>query len=371
MYTHRSIDIVIPSFRLDENILANIINLEKPAGYDVHIYIVADNPNATIPQKITDLSKQGKAHLIKNDVNLGFSATRNKGILVGKSRWILLLDDDIIPADRLLLAYARAIESYPHAIGFMGVTNFPEPFNNITKALKINGSIGHFESAKYHNKLLWAPTANIVLNRERLTMPLFNEELKKGGEDIEFLLRNALKNKETYVACPEALVTHPWWNEGNIQTKRMFRYGIGASEISTLPVIKKYTYYDFTNTSETLLLLILALPFAAIAKTADIIFLLILITLLSEFITNLIKVAKTTGKNSFSITWHLFWVKNMYELGYLVSNLMRGNIRGFAKRIDMSFRKENPSWFRLNRWKIIKSLLLILFTLLAISLVKG
>lgn len=368
MYKHRSIDIVIPSFRLDENILVNIVNLEKPVGYDVHIYIVADNPNATIPQKISDLSKQGKIHFIKNDVNLGFSATRNKGISLGISKWILLLDDDIIPGKHLLLAYAHATDSYSDAIGFMGVTNFPEPFNNVTKALKINGSVGHFESAKYHHKLLWAPTANIMLNREKLISPLFDEKLKKGGEDIEFLLRNALKNKETYVACPEAVVTHPWWDEGQIQTNRMFRYGMGASEISTLPVIKKYTYYDFTNTSETLLLLLLALPFAAVANTANIIFSLILITLLSEFITNLIKVAKTTRKISFSITWHLFWVKNVYELGYLVSNLMRGNIKGFAKRIDMSFRKENPSWFRLNRWKIIKTLLIISFIILSMSL---
>ena len=79
----------------------------------------------------------------------------------------------------------------------------------------------------------------------------------------------------------------------------------------------------------------------------------------AELITNFIRSVYLSGKFSVSLAVHLFWLKNCYEFGYLFESLRTGRLLGFAERIDMSFAKENPSWFRLNKWKIVKMTLIL------------
>ena len=87
-----SIDIVIPTYRLDEKVISNIASLRCPDLFDVYVYVVADNPALVIPESVKQLYENGKIKLIVNERNLGASATRNAGIQYGKSKWILLLE---------------------------------------------------------------------------------------------------------------------------------------------------------------------------------------------------------------------------------------------------------------------------------------
>lgn len=366
MYTANAIDIVIPSFRLDEHILLGIFTIDRPADFKLNFYLIADNPELTIPASIVHLAESGQVNLIINPVNIGFSETRNKGIRLGSSKWVLLLDDDIVPEKDLVTAYTEAIKIHPQAIGFAGVTNFPEPFNRVTTAMEMHGMTGHFKLANKEEELTWVPTANVMLNRDKMDPALFNENLKKGGEDIEFLVRNVALYKEKYRAVPSAIVTHPWWNEGTLQTGRLFRYGAGAAQIAPLPSINSYTYHDFTNTAETLLLLIISFPILTLFYSWQVPVALILIILAAEFLTNLFKGYYLSKKFSFSLAANLLWMKNCYELGYLAENLSKGRISGFAERIDMGFSKKHPSWFRLNKWKILKICLILIGLILII-----
>ena len=359
MYTANAIDIVIPSFRLDEQILLGIFNVDHPVDLKLNFYLVADNPNLTVPPSIVSLAQSGQLNLVINDVNIGFSETRNKGIRLGNSKWLLLLDDDIVPEKGLITAYAEAIKKHPQAIGFAGVTNFPPPFNTVTTAMEMNGMTGHFKLANKEEELMWVPTANVMLNRDKMDNALFNESLKKGGEDIEFLVRNVTIFKEKYLAVPNARVEHPWWDGGNLQTGRIFRYGAGAAQIAGLPSIINYTYHDFTNTAETLLLLFLSFPILTFVYSWQLPAELILVILGAEFLTNFIKSYYFSKKFSVILPVYLLWLKNCYELGYLIENLSAGRIRGFGERIDMGFSKKNPSWFRLNKWKILKLVLIL------------
>lgn len=358
MHDANSIDVVIPSFRLDEEILLDIFNLPKPESFSINYYLVADNPALVIPDRILQLAADQKIILIQNEVNLGFSRTRNNGIRLGNGKWLLLLDDDIVPDRALITAYADAISKHPDAIGFAGVTNFPDAFNPATVAMELHGLTGHFKSAKTNRELMWVPTANVMLNRNKIDDDLFNENLKKGGEDIEFLVRNVTLFGEKYIGVPDAIVTHPWWDNGAIQIERQFRYGVGAAQIADLPVIKSYTYHDFTNTSETLLLLVLALPYIVLNGSISIFIALFLILLIADVLTICIKTVFKAKRFSFGLVVNLLWLKNCYEVGYLFESLKRGRLIGFAERIDVSFSKKNPSWFRLNKWKIVKTCLI-------------
>jgi glycosyltransferase involved in cell wall biosynthesis len=360
MSQSNSVDIVIPSFRLNEAILLPIIHLSQPEGWLFRFYLIVDNPDVAIPAKILEYQRQGNIQLILNKRNEGPAETRNVGIRAGQGKWILFLDDDIVPDRNLLQAYVTAISTHEDAIGFVGVTRFPKPMNAVTQALTINGSVVHFDMALRKDKMVWAPTANIMLNREKLDPALFNAALKNGGEDIEFLARNSFRFGQQYLSVPQAIVSHPWWNDGNIQTERMFRYGKGAADIIDLPAIRKYTYYDFTNTAETLILLLLSLPFFLYWGWFYSWVEALLVLILAEYITNWIKAIKLGKQYAPVVAFYLMWTKNCYECGALFSVITKGKWTFFAKRIDVGFNKENPSSFRTNKWKIIKMILLIL-----------
>jgi len=130
-----------------------------------------------------------------------------------------------------------------------------------------------------------------------------------------------------------------------------------------LPAIKKYTYFDFTNTAETLLLLLVATPFALYFGWFSIVVKLAAVAILAEFITNWIKTVKVGKTFSPTVAFYLMWAKNCYEYGVLYANIMQGKWNHFAKRIDVGFTKENPSHFRTNKWKIIKMILLLVLGL--------
>lgn len=361
----RSIDIIIPSFRLAESVLSPIVHLPRPLGWTVNFYLVADNPDIQVSPGIRRWEQEGKIKLIINDRNLGPSETRNIGIRAGNGQWLLLLDDDIEPTSNLLQAYATAIEKNEQAIGFVGVTDFPEPVNAVTEAMRINGTLGHFNMARRKPAMRWAPTANLMLNRAKLDPTLFDASLKKSGEDIEFLVRNSLRFNELYVSVPEAVVQHPWWNNGNVQTERLFRYGEGACEMADKPAIRNYTYRDFTNTAETLLLLLLLLPFAWWGGWAYWIAAAAGSVVLAELVTNWLK-ALIAGKTaSPAVAFHLFWAKNCHELGALAGVLKSFRLNNFARRTELGFVKQHPSPFRLNRWKIIKMITIALLLLAA------
>jgi glycosyltransferase involved in cell wall biosynthesis len=361
-----SIDIVIPSYRLDESVLLRIIQLQQPANWQVFIYIIADNHALQIPAALQQMQKEGRVQIIINERNMGVSASRNIGIGAGSAKWILFLDDDIIPGPDLLFAYTRAITKHADAIGFVGVVDFPKPFNAATLALEINGSLTHFSMAKYKPSMIWAPTANIVLNRNKMHPGLFDTALTKSGEDIDFLVRNSLLFDERYIAVPDAMVVHPWWNSGSIQTGRLFRYGEGGAQIAMKSPVKAYTYRDFTNTAETLLLLVLVWPLAMLNGYGALIGKLALIIIAAEFLTNWLKVIIKGKLFSPVVTFYLLWIKNCYEAGYLYAALKKGHIAGFGERVDLGFARPNPSPFRLNRWKIIKLLLITLMVFILI-----
>lgn len=347
-----SIDIVIPTFRLDEKVLLDIIHLPQPEAFRFHIYIIADNPAASIPASIRALHDAGRIRLTVNPRNLGVAATRNAGIRAGNGKWILFLDDDVYPDQQLLYAYAVAISRHPDALGLAGSTRFPAPFNAVTTALEISGNTYHFKAAAYHDSLIWAPTANIMLNREKLDHELFDPALVT-GEDIDFLVRHCLASGERYISVPDALVTHPWWNNGQVQTKRMMSYGKGASQIARKLPVSNYTYIDFTNTSETILLLLLVMPFYThFAATG------IAAVLIAEYLTNWLKGGITGGSWSPVVGFYLMWMKNCREFAFLKESLFTGYWKGFARRIETGFVKPHPSPFRLNKWKIIKMILI-------------
>ena len=355
----KSLDVIIPSFRVNESDLLPILSLKGPPDFDINFIIIADNPLIKVPASIESLALQGRIKLIVNEVNLGFSETRNKGLNAAESDWILLLDDDIVTEKDMLQVFCDAIRLNPEYIGYIGVTNFPPPINRVTKAFTLNTG-GQYNVGRFKKEHVWFPTANIALNRKRLGDRRFLKHLTKGGEDIEFFSRNSFENGEKYIALPDATVIHPWWSNGKSQLKRMFNYGWGTSDIIELKLIKTYTFYNFPSTPETIFfLLLLAVFIIPITGTWIWVPVFISIFLFAEYLTNLIKSVIFDKSFSPLVALQMMLHKNANELGYLCGCLFNRKFSSLTKRLDVGFNKPNPSPYRFNKWKIIKLLLIL------------
>ncbi len=364
MNIKESIDIVIPSFRLNEELLLNIFHLKQPEDAIINYYLIADNPKIRIPRLIQCLVDEGKINLIINDVNLGYSGTRNKGIDAGNSKWVLLLDDDIVPEQNLLFEYVNAIRDTPDAIGFIGPTLFPKALTHIEKALEVQGITAHAKEATIKAELSWAPTTNVLLNKDKLGSLRFTEGLFS-GEDILFLFSNAVKNNALYISVPNAIVYHPWWGGAKSTFQKMFYYGRGNTQITSIAPVKYFAYYDFLNSIESVFcLLILLLIFMFLPLPIAFVSILTGSILIIDLLICNLKCKKYLGFFSMVIAWNLYLVKISWELGNFYEHIISGKIWNIGKRIDLGFKKKHPSPFRLNRWKIIKIVFILIISII-------
>ncbi|MBK1438647.1 glycosyltransferase [Parapedobacter sp. ISTM3] len=362
-----TIDIVIPSYRLEKEYILPLIRLPKPEGWVFNYYIVVDNPQVIVDEEIARLAAAGDIALLINPTNLGASTSRNRGLEAGSGQWILFLDDDIKADEMLLHQYVDAIARYPDEIGYIGLVKLPPPPTAFARALVINGSMMIFGIAEETDTFAWGATANVMVRREAVGSTRFSTDYPKsgGGEDVDFFLNVRDNNhSRNYKTLQEAVVYHPWWDGGRASFKRPFRYGVGNSYLSQF--ISKYAYYDFPNTPEALFLLLLALPFIAFLAPAYLgSWLLLFIGIgFAEVIATLFQAAKRKAPLSAAVAYYLVPLKLAYETGLLWGNIARFRFKGIGARFEYKGQVRGNGFFRFNTYKIVKWVLYLIFFVL-------
>lgn len=351
-----SIDVIIPSFRLNPATLLPILQLQRPANIPVHFYLIADNPALIPDASIAGLIDNQTITLLINSQNIGASATRNRGIEAGIGDWLLFLDDDVEVQPDLLLTYAQAAQQQQQEIGFIGLVTMPPPPTAFARAVDANGSMAIFGAAAQNEYFAWGATANIMIRREAIGEQRFSTDYPKtgGGEEVEFFLRVRAQNQFTNYRClPLAQAQHPWWNNGQADYTRFYRYGKGNSYLAQRN--PAYRWYDFLNTPETLLLITVSvfvvhffyLPILSYGLY------FIAVTFLGEYITCIMRVKRKLGKLSLSTAFNMMKLRIVYEWGTLAGNLSRFRLAGLGERFSYDGNTK-PSHFRLNRYKITK-----------------
>ena len=265
-----TLDVIIPSYRVDLRFLDPILQLRPPETCSVMFIIIVDNPNA--PSMDLLQQKYGADPFVRiraNKTNLGASASRNRGIKESAADWIHFLDDDVTPDEDLLVQTTKAIREHPDVVGFVGTSKFPTANNIFTTAIHL-ADVTHFwdiaRKRPEETDLPWGVTANLIVRRnpDGVEFDLIFPKTG-GGEDIDFCRKKrdwmvARSGKGGFHAAAAVVVTHPWWNNGRPSFWRF--YGWSKGDGALVKLYPQFCYRDFAPSSgETLLLCLLTLLF--------------------------------------------------------------------------------------------------------------
>lgn len=360
-----SIDIIIPSYRLNIDFLIPILSLKKPHEWKVKCIIIADNPKIILPKELDTFIEDGTLTVISNPKNLGAPESRNKGIEIAENDWLLFFDDDIIPNDDILFYYINAIQYSNPIQGFVGVTKFPESVNSFTKGVVASDILTFFSLAEDYEEMSWGATANLVIKREAIGSLRFSKNFPKfgGGEDIDLCLNVMSKVHHKFKTIPDAIVHHPWWDNRTVAYKRFFRWAFGDSQLPKLH--PKYRYFNFPNVIESLFIGLIIGAIIYLFTNKNLIYILLFGIIIGEVIGEWIKLYTTKREKSLVVALESATIRAFNDLGRLTGNLKRKRLNGLFERFDYFCDGKHIKSER--KWAFLKFCLYLFFILIIYS----
>ena len=258
-----TLDVIVPSYRAPLSTLQTILSLKFPRKISVQFIIIFDNPSEEVRDicmQIECINKDNPfVRVRQNRQNLGASASRNRGLAESSSDWVLFLDDDVIPDDKIITEYATCISNYPEAIGFVGLTRIPAPTNALQAGVIMAGVTFFWSAAQIfpeRTEIPWGVTANLCSRR---TAVRFDESYPHtgGGEDIDYCLNTAeyLRGRQGFsgfVVAPTAIASHPWWDNGKPHCIRFYKWATGDGYLNDK--FRDLTYRTSPNLVEAIIL---------------------------------------------------------------------------------------------------------------------
>ena len=219
-----TIDVVVPSIRLDAEELLGALRMDVPSGVAVRYYVVSDNPRLRPVEMVSDGSP---VRVMVNEESLGAPLSRNVGLEAGSGQYILFIDDDVAISPDILRRYLDAIREDPDAPGYVGPTIFPDPVNSFTRGIVASSMLTFFEMPASRRRMSWGTTSNLMVRRSAVGDIRFSAVFPKhgGGEDIDFCLRVAANAGRWFSTVPEAAVRHPLVEGGGPQLHALLQMG--------------------------------------------------------------------------------------------------------------------------------------------------
>lgn len=331
------LDIVIPSFRADVAVLNSIRSLSVPENMIRKIIVVLDDPLHPLPRELQDWSAFDDLTIIRNEVNLGASGARNRGIDAALSDWILFLDDDIYPEPDLLQVYAKSIERKGGEVpGFVGITRLPETVSSFTKGIVASDILTFFDLAEHRDNMPWGVTANLLIRRDAIGNHRFKSIFPKsgGGEDIDFCLEIVNSFGKNFSTEPNAVVHHPWWNNSSRTYRRFFRWAYGDSNLPALH--PKHRWRNLPNTAELLTLCLLSvIPFSIMYESSPKLMILFISgVVLGEFFSEWIRLFLVKSITNPITAIESSCVRFSNDLGRIIAVLQSKRLWRLTERFD-------------------------------------
>ena len=328
-----TLDVIIPSFRIDNDALNRILQLPHSPALHVTFCIVMDNPNAATALSLT-ATPSAEVLIVKNTANLGAPMSRNVGTAATHSDWILFLDDDIVPQDDTLFAFEQFIEKHgSDYMGAIGLTKFPVTVNSFTRGIRASDILTFFEIAEWYRTLKWGVTANVLIKRSAIGEQRFSSDFPKngGGEDIDFFLRCGPKNGRKFLCLSEAKVHHDWWYGGQRAYMRFFRWAFGDSLLPGR--FPEYRFWNFPNIAEMMFLWVLAMPVCLYARLPFVALAPLAFLLADVAVENIKLIARKRIWNPI-IALEVSLIRGANDCGRCFGNLSRGRVWFVGERFD-------------------------------------
>lgn len=348
-----SVDILVPSFRLDEGPLLAILDLVPPGGMSVRWIIVADDPRALVPARVAARIDGSAAILVRNEANLGSAGSRNAALALSTAEWVLFLDDDVTPVADLLARYGEAIQRSPLAIGFFGPTRFQPAATQYQRGVEVSDILTFFRIATYCTALPWAPTSNVMVRGDAARSQRFRTVFPKGGggEDIDYLLRVSQRATGQFLAVPDAVVDHPWWFGGRRDYTRFTRWSFGDSLLHDLH--PAFCYRAAPNAVEVLAV---GLPVAGLASLLSGSAVPLLATVLGvplgELLTEFLRLLALKGFPAALYCGETVLIRSSNDLGRLAMQAQLRRWHGITERWDHFCTGEHVAYHK--RWALLK-----------------
>lgn len=257
-----TLDVVIPSFRVQLWLLEPILNLKPSPTCTTMFIVIIDDPHSLARVELeTKFASRPDVRIRANAKNLGASASRNRGMKESAAEWIIFLDDDVIPQPDLLVETEKVIRANPNAVGFIGNAQFPPADSIFTTAAHLAGVTYFWDIAvkmRGETDMPWGVTANLITRRIDDGVE-FDLQFPKtgGGEDIDFCRRKRdlwfPVKKQGFHAAPAVVVTHPWWDGGKRSYQRFYMWSKGDGGLVRL--YPDLTYNDHAPNGGELLLI--------------------------------------------------------------------------------------------------------------------
>ena len=350
----QTVDVLVPSFRLDAAPLVAILDLVPPAGVDLRWIIVADAPRAEVPNELVRRIDGSVVRILRNASNLGSAASRNSALDASAAEWVLFLDDDVTPDPNLLVRYAEAAAAHPAALGFFGPTRFVPATTVYQRGVEVSDILTFFRVANYVHTLPWAPTSNVMVRGDAARAERFRTVFPKsgGGEDIDYLLRVSERAGGAFLAVPGASVDHPWWNAGRRDYSRFMRWSFGDSLLHDLH--PRFTYRAAPNAVE---LLVIGLPMATVVSllaTSPVPFLAVLVGVaLGEIAAEFVRLVGLKGFPDCLYCFETVLIRSANDVGRVAMQARLGRWHGVTERWDHFCNGEHVAYHQ--RWAAWKS----------------
>jgi hypothetical protein len=251
------------------------------------------------------------------------------------------------------------------AIGYFGVTKFPEPLNSFTKGVIASDILTFFPIAESVEDLSWGVTANLIIRRSALSYFRFQDIFPKfgGGEDIDLCLQIVNKTGQQFKAVPEAIVHHSWWMEGKRDYTRFMRWAFGDSRLPSMH--PKHKYRNVPNVIETLLIgIIFFLLYGLVSGSYQLLLIVIIGITVGEYLGEYTKLVTRGKTRSPILALESVLIRGSNDFGRLKGNFSRGHLLGIGERFDYFCNGEHIRGERI--WAIIKQLLYITISLILV-----
>ncbi|TDL23559.1 glycosyltransferase family 2 protein [Rickenella mellea] len=260
-----TLDVVVPSYRVQLHLLDNILQLEPSPTCSVMFIVIIDNPDSQQTKELLRIhGHRPDVRIRVNKQNVGASASRNRGMDESAAEWIHFLDDDIEPNADLLVEAEKIIRTHAQAAGFVGNAQFPPADTVFKTAVHLAGVTYFWDIAtkwnfnvKEANFVPWGVTANLVARRNIKDGVKYDLAFPKtgGGEDIDFCIQKhqyaIAHGREGFHTTPKVTVTHPWWNNGIRSYWRFYMWSKGDGAL--IKMYPQHTYRDVAPSSGELL----------------------------------------------------------------------------------------------------------------------